>query len=130
MIPDPTKLDLFSELRVPQNFSTDGIQSRVLDDHFGVLARGLVVLEIDNTWWETSLEFGCVFRGDGRKDLDMREETVGSGGWKNDSEVSYAVEHDDIHRILTNWRKLGVVLADSLDSVQQHVQLLPRPHLD
>jgi hypothetical protein len=72
VVSNSTKLDLVPELWVPQNLSTNGIQSRVLDDHFGVLACSLVVLEVDNAWWETSLEFGCVFRSDGREDLDMR----------------------------------------------------------
>jgi len=72
VIPNSTKFNLVPELWVPQNLSTDGIQSRVLDHHFGVLACGLVVLEVNNAWWETSLEFGCVFRSDGRENLDVR----------------------------------------------------------
>ena len=49
---------------------------------------------------------------------------------KDKSKISSGIELHDAYPELTNWRKLGMVLADSLDSVQEHVQLLPRPHLD
>jgi hypothetical protein len=71
MIPHSAQLDIIPKLGVPQNLSTDSIQSRIFDDHFGLLSSLFVVLQVDDAWWETSLEFLSVFWWDGGGDLDM-----------------------------------------------------------
>jgi hypothetical protein len=39
------------------------------------------MLQINDAWWETSLEFLSIFWRDRRGDVDMRKETVGGGGY-------------------------------------------------
>ena len=80
MIPDPAQLDSIPKLGVPKHFPADRIQSWVLDDHLGLLARRLVVFEVDDAGRETSLELGGVFGRDRGEDIDVRQEPVRGSG--------------------------------------------------
>ena len=58
-----------------------------------------------------------------------RYEAVASG-MRSGSTISHPTFERESRVVLTDGRKLGVILSDPLDGVQQHVQLLPRSHLD
>lgn len=62
-----------------QHLSRHGIQSRVRNNHFGVLARRFVVLEGDHSRCETLLELFREVSRDWFEELDVGEETVGGG---------------------------------------------------
>lgn len=68
--------DLVRKLLMPQHLPTDRIQPRVRHYHARVLARAIVMYEVDDARWETLLEFDGVLCRDFVDDFNMREKTV------------------------------------------------------
>jgi hypothetical protein len=71
--------NLVRKLLMPQHLPAHGIQPRVRHDHACVFARAFVMHEVNDTRWETLLEFDGVLCRNFVDDFDMREQTVRGG---------------------------------------------------
>jgi hypothetical protein len=76
-IPDSTQLDRVRKLGMPQHFPVDAVFANVMlvdRDFFGPWVN------LDDAGREAFLELFSEVRGDGFRDFDVREETIGCGG--------------------------------------------------
>jgi hypothetical protein len=71
--------NLIREFLMPQHLPAHCIQPRVRHDHARVFARAFVMHEVNDTRWETLLEFDGVLCRNFVDDFDMREQTVRGG---------------------------------------------------
>jgi hypothetical protein len=71
--------NLVRKLLMSQHLPAHGIQPRVRHDHARVLSRAFVMHEVNDTRWETLLEFDSVLSGDFVDDFNVREQTVRGG---------------------------------------------------